>query len=102
MAAAAPPQLGADTDSVLAELGYAAAETAALRAAPVVCPAAAQRSVIIGERSERGSPKKIVDNAADRVEILRRRKSRLVRASIFSTWGTFLSWRSRRPSGSSE
>jgi crotonobetainyl-CoA:carnitine CoA-transferase CaiB-like acyl-CoA transferase len=31
-----PPQIGADTDSVLAELGYAAAEIAALRAARVI------------------------------------------------------------------
>jgi crotonobetainyl-CoA:carnitine CoA-transferase CaiB-like acyl-CoA transferase len=31
-----PPQFGADTDTVLAELGYAAAEIAALRAARVV------------------------------------------------------------------
>ncbi len=31
-----PPQLGADTDSVLAELGYAAPEIAALRAARVI------------------------------------------------------------------
>jgi crotonobetainyl-CoA:carnitine CoA-transferase CaiB-like acyl-CoA transferase len=31
-----PPQFGADTDSVLAELGYPAAEIAALRAARVI------------------------------------------------------------------
>jgi crotonobetainyl-CoA:carnitine CoA-transferase CaiB-like acyl-CoA transferase len=31
-----PPQIGADTDSVLAELGYAAAEITALRAARVI------------------------------------------------------------------
>jgi len=31
-----PPQFGADTDSVLGELGYAAAEIAALRAARVI------------------------------------------------------------------